>query len=95
MQIDESKILDDIKKMLSQSYPSVEISMETFLEYGEESSLNMSSLEIVEFIVYLESKYDIIIDFNDRYYTVGDTVRAVMTYLNEKDGDKKESNCEY
>ena len=84
MQSNERVILDDIKEMLSSEYPIVEITMETFLEFGEGSYLDMSSIEIVEFIVALEEKYDIIIDFEDRYYTIGDVVRGVISYMEEK-----------
>ena len=62
MSIMEEHILNDIREMLSASYPDVEISMETLLEYGQVSCLDMTSLEIVQFIVDLEKKYDIIID---------------------------------
>ena len=30
-------------------------------------------------------KYDIIIDIDDRYYTIGDAVRGVVGYLEEKE----------
>lgn len=94
MQIKEEVILEDIKSLLAQVYPDVEITMDTFLEIGNGSCLDMSSLEIVEFIVLLEQKYDIIIDFEDRYYTVGDAVRGVIGYLTEKEGRESEERCE-
>ena len=81
----EDKILNDIKEMLSDGHPDVEISMETLLEYGSESCLDMTSIEIVQFILDLEEKYDIIIDIDDRYYTIGDAVRGVVGYLEEKE----------
>lgn len=81
----EMKILDDIREILSASHPSVNISMGTYLEYSDGSHLDMSSLEIIEFIVALETKYDIIIDFEDRYYTIGDVVSAVAAYLENKE----------
>lgn len=84
MQFDEKSILDAIREMLSSEYPTVEITMETFLEFGDGSYLDMSSIDIVEFIVVLEDKYDIIIDFEDRYYTIGDVVRGVISYLEKK-----------
>lgn len=82
----ETIILADIKEILVKDYPDIEINMETFLEFGEGSYLDMSSLEIVQFIVNLEEKYDIIIDIDDRYYTIGDVVRGVIKYVNEKFG---------
>lgn len=85
MNNDEKTILEDIRKMLHPYYPSVDINAETFLEYGDGSHLDMSSLEIIQFIVMIEEKYDIIIDFEDRFYTIGDTVRAIMSYLNDKE----------
>lgn len=58
----EKIVFNDIKNMLSSRYPTVNISMDTYLEFGNNSYLDMSSLEIVQFIVDLEKKYDIIID---------------------------------
>lgn len=84
MQINKETILNDIKSMFSQSHPDIEITMDTYLEIGEGHCLDMSSLEIVEFIVALEQKYSIIIDIEDRYYTVGDAVNGVVGYLKEK-----------
>lgn len=94
MQINEENILIDVREMLSKSYPTVEITMDTYLEFGEGSYLDMSSIEIVEFIVVLEEKYDIIIDIEDRYYTVGDAVRGVVSYLREKVSEVSEGSCE-
>lgn len=92
MNIMEEDILNDIREMLSESYPDVEISMETLLEYGQVSCLDMTSLEIVQFIVDLEEKYDIIIDIDDRYYTIGDAVRGIIGYLNENGKYETENN---
>lgn len=94
MQINEENILSDVREMLSQTYPAVEITMDTYLEFGEGSYLDMSSIEIVQFIVVLEEKYDIIIDIEDRYYTVGDAVRGVVSYLREKVSEVSEGSCE-
>lgn len=93
-EINQDKVLNDIQKMLSKEYPTVEISMDTFLEYGGSSFLDMSSIEIVQFIICLEQKYDIIIDFEDRYYTIGDAVRGVTSYLKEKECETSEVNIE-
>lgn len=94
MQFNEEIILNDIKEMLSQEYSTVEITMDTYLEFGEGSYLDMSSIEIVEFIVILEEKYDIIIDFEDRYYTIGDVVRGVVSYLKKKANPEMEKKSE-
>lgn len=83
----EENVLSDICEMLSKIYPEVEVTMDTYFEYGqseEDTALNMSSLEIVQFIVNLEDRYDIIIDLEDRYYTVGDAVRSIVSYLKER-----------
>lgn len=93
--VSEEKVLNDIRNMLSESYPTLEITMDTYLEFGEGSYLDMSSIEIVQFIVDLEEKYSIIIDIEDRYYTVGDTVRGVVGYLREKAEDISEESCEF
>lgn len=90
----EKVILSEIKEMLIKDYPDTEIDMDTYLEYGEGTYLDMSSLEIVEFIVDLEEKYDIIIDIDDRYYTIGDAVRGVIGYLEEKATTDTEEKCE-
>ena len=94
MQFNEEIILNDVREMLSQEYPTVEITMDTYLEFGEGSYLDMSSIEIVQFIVALEEKYDIIIDLEDRYYTIGDAVRGVVAYLKEKAELESEKKCE-
>ena len=91
----EEKILDDIKELLLDDYPNIEITMDTMLEYDSVSGLNMSSLEIVQFIVDLEEKYDIIIDIEDRYYTVGDAVRSIVGYLVEKNKTESEEKSEF
>jgi len=84
MNITEKEILNDIRELLAADYPDVEITMETMLEYGSLSSLDMTSLEIIQFIVNLEEKFDIVIDIDDRYYTIGDAVVAVAKYIEEK-----------
>jgi len=94
MQHTEENVLNDIRKMLSETYPTVEITMDTYLEFGEGSYLDMSSIEIVQFIVDLEEKYNIIIDIEDRYYTVGDAVRGVVSYLLEKAEETSEETSE-
>ena len=94
MQIDKENVLLGIKEMLHQAYPTVEITMDTFLEYGTGTYLDMSSLEIVQFIVDVEQKYDIIIDFEDRYYTIGDVVNGVQSLLLKKDLDISEAKSE-
>ncbi len=90
MQSAEETILNDIREMLSQTYPNVEITMGTYLEFGEGSYLDMSSIEIVQFIIDLEEKYGIIVDIDDRYYTIGDTVKGVVSYLRKKSSETKE-----
>lgn len=90
----KEEILNDIKKMLFEDHPEIEITMDTFLEYGEGSFLDMSSIEIVDFIVKLETKYDIIVDIDDRYYTVGDAVLGVVGYLEEKARSEVGGNSE-
>ena len=90
----EEMVFDEICGMLYQTYPDNDISMETWLEFGEGTYLDMSSIEIVQFIIDLEEKYSIIIDIEDRYYTVGDAVRGVVSYLREKAEDMSEEACE-
>jgi len=94
MKITEENVLDGIREMLSETYPTVEITMDTYLEFGDSNYLDMTSIEMVQFIVDLEEKYNIIIDIEDRYYTVGDAVRGVVTYLLEKEEDTQEGTCE-
>lgn len=94
MRISEENILRDIRKMLSDKYPTVDISMETYLEFGNASYLDMSSIDIVEFIITLEEKYNIIIDIDDRYYTIGDVVHGVLSYLSEAVESELEEKCE-
>ena len=94
MRFKEEIILNDVREMLSQEYPTVEITMDTYLEISGGSYLDMSSIEIVQFIVALEEKYDIIIDLEDRYYTIGDAVRGVVAYLKEKEKLESEEKCE-
>lgn len=94
MKVTEERVLNDIREMLSPIYPTIEISMDTYLEFGEGAYLDMSSIEIVQFIIDLEEKYSIIIDIEDRYYTVGDAVRGVVSYLLEDDCEVLEETCE-
>lgn len=94
MQVEEERVFNDIKEMLTPMYPDIDISMDTFLEYGTGTYLDMSSIEIVQFIIDIEQKYDIIIDLDDRYYTVGDVARGVVTYLREKDSNYLDGNNE-
>ena len=90
----ENEVLADIKEMLLRSHPNAEITMDTYLEFGQGNYLDMSSIDIVQFIVDLEEKFDIIIDVEDRYYTVGDAVRGVVAYLLEKEVEKLEESRE-
>ncbi len=90
----EEMVFKEICEMLYQTYPDSDISMETWLEFGEGTYLDMSSIEIVQFIIDLEEKYSIIIDIEDRYYSVGDTVRGVVSYLREKGEDISKETLE-
>lgn len=81
MQFEEERVFNDIKEMLTPIYPNIDITMETFLEYGTGTYLDMSSIEIVQFIIDIEQKYNIIIDYEDRYYTIGDTVHGILSCL--------------
>ena len=80
----ENVLLEEIQEMLAEKYPREKITMKTYLEYGDDLSLDMSSLDIIQFIIDLEKRYDIIIDIDDRFYTIGDVVRGIKSYLNEK-----------
>ena len=78
-------IYNKVKEILQTLYnEEVDISMDTHLETEGDSFLDMSSLEIVNFIINIEKEFDIIIDFDDRYYTVGDVVYGVYKHLSEK-----------
>ena len=90
----EKQVFEVVHTILSKSYPTFSINMDTFLDYGEENCLFMSSIELVEFIVKVEEAFDIIIDFNERYYTVRDVVQSVILYLNEKNDDMLEASSE-
>lgn len=92
MEISEENVLNDIREMLSDAYPTIKITMDTYLEFGDKSYLDMASIEIAQFIVDLEEKFDIIIDIEDRYYTIGDAVRAVVSYLREKEENISEES---
>ena len=81
MQFEEERVFNDIKEMLTPIYPNIDITMETFLEYGTGTYLDMSSIEIVQFIIDIEQKYNIIIDYEDRYYTIGDMVHGILSCL--------------
>lgn len=84
MSVTKEQILSDIREMLSETHPNIQISMETFLEYGSDSYLDMTSIEIVQFILDVEEKYGIIVDISERYYTVGDVICGIIGYLEEK-----------
>ena len=86
--ITQEIIFEKIKNILSVSYPSTNITMDTYLEINEGSHLDMSSLELVQFIIKLEETFNIIIDLDDRFYTIGDAVCGVIKYLEEKKQEK-------
>ena len=93
MKINNEFVLNEIREMLCETYPGVDVSMETYLEFGDGTYLDMSSIEIVQFLVDLENKFDIIIDIEDRFYTVGDVVKGVTDYLLEKAPNTQEDTC--
>ena len=80
--------------MLTEAYPNIEITMDTYLEYGTGCFLDMSSIEIVQFILNLEKKFNIIIDLDERYYTIGDAVKSVYGYINEEETVMSGEKCE-
>ena len=88
--ITQEIIFEKIKNILSVSYPSANITMDTYLEINEGSYLDMSSLELVQFIIELEETFNIIIDLDDRFYTIGDAVRGVIKYLEEKNEENSD-----
>mgnify|MGYP002523216383 CR=1 FL=1 len=50
----ENVLLEEIQEMLAEKYPREKIAMKTYLEYGDDLSLDMSSLDIIQFIIDLE-----------------------------------------
>lgn len=94
MKITKENVFKKIRAILSKSYPAERINLDTFLDFGDNNCLYMSSIEIVDFIVELEEAFDIIVDYNDRYYTVRDVVNGVISYLHEKDCVNAEETSE-
>lgn len=88
MTVDKNFVFEEVKELLLKNHSADLITWDTNLETDEGLSLDMSSLEIVEFIVSLENKFDIVIDIEDRYFTVGDVIDGVVSYLEKKDEDE-------
>lgn len=82
-------ILNDIRSYFKNKYNIVEkeIKYTTAISYNAnqqtENSVILSSIEYVEFIVYIEEKYNIIYDFDVNI----DTVEKIIQYVIEHNND--------
>ncbi|HCA34956.1 MAG TPA: hypothetical protein DEP00_08045 [Lachnospiraceae bacterium] len=90
--LSKKAITSEIIKMLQKHYPTERITIDTLLEgyYGDDrsiSNLNMSSLDLVEFISDIEEYYNIIIDFDAQFYTVKDVIENVCHCIEQKKGN--------
>ena len=81
--MEKQLILERLRAMLTEKHPNVEINIDTLLEFGTTTYLDMSSLEIVEFITAVEEEFNVIVDITERFYTIGDVVDSVFTHLKE------------
>ena len=79
--MNKNEILTKIQELLSKNRSDLKIDMSTYLEFNTEQSLDLSSLEIVDFIMEVETIFNIIIDISERFYTVGDVVESVFEHL--------------
>jgi len=79
--MNKNEILTKIQELLSKNRSDLKIDMNTYLEFNTEQSLDLSSLEIVDFIMEVETIFNIIIDISERFYTVGDVVESVFEHL--------------
>ena len=85
----EKDVFNRVVEIICIKYPSAKITMDTYLEFNNNGEhLDMSSLEIVDFILDLEREFDMIIDIEDRYYTVGDAVRGILLQLNSEENNE-------
>ena len=80
--MDRMQIFNEIALMLENTYGKCNVSENTMLSNGEDS-LDLDSLEIVNLIIQIEKKFDIIIDFDVFFNTVGDLVSNVYEQLQE------------
>lgn len=77
------EIFEKVVEVLRKKHNRIDmtINYETSLTNGSNNSLDLTSLEIVELIVEIEDLFDIIIDFDIVYITIGDIVNDVERML--------------
>lgn len=81
----EEEFLKKTKELLARAISvdelNIPIDLETDLVNGVgENSLPLSSIDYVDFLVMVETEYDIVYDFDTTIYTLGDLYRYVCNY---------------
>ena len=93
--------MDDIKvellELIKEFTGNKKVTIDSVLGNGE-GGLDLTSLEIVNLIVQIEDKFDIIIDFDVHFIQVSDVVREVNRTLEEEltkalEGASVERSC--
>lgn len=82
--VDTNNILEEINNMIRKHLNyDISITKDMYLEDGQNgvAGLGLDSLEIVKLIVMIEDKYNIIVDFNVRFWTIGDMVEYVLSNI--------------
>ena len=75
------EIINNLREVLIDCEIDQEILLGTKLIGGDENSLDMDSLGMVKFIVKVEEKFDIIVDFDVTFQNVEDVVEYVEKEL--------------
>lgn len=80
--MERTEITKKIISCLKVEYKTVSIDEETALEYSGENSLDMSSMDIIDFIIQIEEEFCMIVDISTRFETIGDVVNYIHSKLN-------------
>lgn len=87
--MEKEAIFEEIIRLIRQNFTSIEteIGYNTFLSGGgaNSDSLDFTSIEIVSLIVKIEDRFNLIIDFDVFYETIGDIVDDLEHRLNSEE----------
>lgn len=89
-QLEIESFLDNMRsilmKVLCVKDLNIEITLETDLVNGVGTDcLGLSSIDYVDFLVLVETEYDIIYDFDTAVYTIGDVYNFIKEYRKGKE----------
>lgn len=75
---EEKVIMEKLGQILIKEFGKMNINYDTTLNGDNKNCLDLNSLEIVKLIVEIENTFNIIIDFDVRFNSIGDIIKYII-----------------